>query len=91
MVAIDSDTGILRRMLGPDDRELPAEVARFFLGLSLSDADQVRVRALSEKANEGDLTPQEHDELAMYVVLGDFLAIMQARARTAVKSGPSAT
>jgi hypothetical protein len=83
MVAIDQS--ILHRMLGMDQRDLSPEVARYFLDLSLTDFDQKRVAALSDKANEGELTPAERDELSMYVVLGDFLAIMQSRARLSLK------
>ena len=74
------DVGILQRMIG-DDRELPPEVARFFLDLAFSPIDHSRMAVLSEKANEGELSPDERDELGMYVVLNDFLAIMHSRAR----------
>ena len=85
MVASATQAGILQKVIGPSDRELPAEVARFFLDLSFTDADRDRMATLSEKANEGQLSPAEHEELAFYVIFSDFLLIMQSRARASLK------
>jgi hypothetical protein len=84
MAAETKSGSLLQRMLATGTGELPAEVAGFFLGLSFPAADQERISELSEKANEGDLEPQERDELALYVLVGDFLAIMQSRARASL-------
>jgi hypothetical protein len=64
-------------MLG-SERNLSPEVARFFLGLSFTENDYERIKSLSEKANEGELTPQEHEMLSTYVLLGDLLTIVQS-------------
>ena len=50
---IRTDESILHRMLGPEERAFPPEVARFFLDLSFTDLDRERIATLSEKANEG--------------------------------------
>jgi hypothetical protein len=78
------DNGILRRMIGTGSVSLHPEVAGFFLSLSLTDADNERISALSEKANDGVLTADERDELGLYVVLADFIAIMQSKARASL-------
>ena len=90
MSTVGIDPDILRRMLSLDGRSLPPEVARFFLNLSLSDADRMRIASLSERANDGDLTADEHDQLAMYVLLTDFLAIVQSSARQSLAKQPPA-
>jgi hypothetical protein len=91
MVARADDGGIIQRMLAAQAGKLPLEAARFFLGLSFSASDRRRIKALSRKANEGELTSAEHDELATYVLLGDFLVIMQSRARASMrKTSPAA-
>ena len=77
--------GILRRLFHSDE-ELTPEVARYFLGLSLTESDHERIGVLSEKANEGELSPDERDELALYVLLIDFLSVMHARAQTALSA-----
>jgi hypothetical protein len=79
------DSSVIKRMLGPGESPLPTEVAQYFLGLRLSEWDHDRIAELSEKANEGRLSPPEHDELATYVLMNDFLTIMQSRARVSVK------
>jgi hypothetical protein len=73
-------------MLGPDGRNLQPEVAGFFLGLSLTEADNDRIAELSEKANEGTLNSEEREELGLYVLLTDFIAIMQSKARVSLKN-----
>jgi hypothetical protein len=84
MPSILLQNGILRQLLGAD-QDLPPEVARFFLDLAFTQADNERIESLSQKASDGDLTPEEHEELSLYVMLGDFLTIMQSRARAAMK------
>ena len=72
---------ILQRIAGAPGQSMPPEVARYFLGMSFTPADPELIASLSEKANEGELSTAEHEELRTYVILNDFLAIMQARAR----------
>ncbi|HET6252158.1 MAG TPA: hypothetical protein VFE47_31015 [Tepidisphaeraceae bacterium] len=79
------DSGILRRMLGPDEAPLPPEVASFFLKISLDANDSDRIARLSEKANEGELTSEEADQLSYYIMLADFIAIMHSKARVSLK------
>src|SRR4029079_4257249 len=76
---------ILQRLFHCDE-ELTPEVASYFLGVSLSEADHERIGVLSEKANEGELSPDERDELALYVLLIDFLSIIHSRARTTLSA-----
>jgi hypothetical protein len=80
------DNGIIRRIFGSDDEKLSPEVARFFLGLSLTDADNERIAELSEKSNAGTLSTDERDEPGMYMLAGDLVAIMQSRARLSLKN-----
>ena len=80
------DEEILSRILGPENRPFPPEVARFFLEMSFTDVDRKRIEILSEKANEGELSDDERDELARYVLLSDFLSIAHSKAREALKS-----
>ena len=86
MFAKNGDHGILQRLLGAVAGRLSPEVAEFFLHLSFDESDHRRVEELSEKSGEGELTAQEKDELATYVLLTDFLSIMQARARISTEN-----
>ena len=78
-------TGLLQRMLGSAAEEMPPEVARYFLELSFGPADLSRMAELSDKANEGELSQSEREELLAYVLFNDFLAIMQSRARASTR------
>ena len=84
MVSAAPPNTILQRMIDPNGRLLTAEVAQFFLDLSLTDADHQRIAELSEKANDGELSPSENEELATYVLLSDFLSIMHSTARRSI-------
>ncbi len=76
---------ILKKLLSSEE-ELPVEAARYFLKLSLSQADLDRISVLSEKANEGELDSEEKDELHLYVLLADFLTIMHLRAEDSLRA-----
>lgn len=88
MVSAAPSHSILQRMIEPHGRKLPAEVAQFFLDLSFTETDEARIAELSEKANEGELSAAEHEELATYVLLGDFLTIMHSTARRSMPAAP---
>lgn len=88
MVSAAPNKTILQRMLDPDGRRLPEEVARYFLDLEFTAADEARISELSDKANEGELSAAEHEELATYVLLADLLTIMHSSARRSLSTSP---
>ena len=89
MVSAAAQHGVVERVFGTMGEELPKDVANYFLSVRLTDADHQRIAELSEKANEGDLSSEERAELRAYVLLNDFLTIMQSRAkRTLGKTSP---
>ena len=90
MTSTAFDNGILRRMLGPEGHNLQPEVAGFFLDLSLTAEDNQKIAELSEKANDGNLTAEERNQLGLYVLLTDFIAIMQSKARASLKNASPA-
>ena len=76
-----SEVAVLERMIQPDIADVPADAARFFLSLDFSEADQTRIDELSAKAREGTMTDEERAELNDFIHLGDFLALIQSKAR----------
>lgn len=72
---------ILGRLLGPVSSSLNEEAARKLIGLKADRKAQARVAELANKCNEGELSPAERREYEMYVMAGDFVAILQAKAR----------
>ena len=77
---------MLERLMSPQGRDLPPEVARYFLDLSFTEEEQKRISELSEKANEGELSEAEREELRVCVMINDLLVMMQSRARASMKS-----
>jgi hypothetical protein len=76
-----SNGPVLERLLEPVCSSLNEEAARKLIGLKADAPTQARVAELARKCNDGKLTPDERDEYEMHVVVGDFIAILQAHAR----------
>jgi hypothetical protein len=77
---------ILQQLADLDAQSMSPKTARKLLDISFSASHQNRVDILSEKAQAGSLTPAEENELDEYIRVGDLLAILQSRARQALKS-----
>jgi hypothetical protein len=86
----DTASSILRRVIDPKSGDLTHTAAETFLRLAFSEADHERVQELAERHTEGSLTPEERQEYEGYVVVGEFLAVMQAKARASIHNRPSA-
>ena len=84
------DTGALQRMLGKARGGISPDVAREVLSWRFDDADQARVAELSAKARIGSLSPDEARQLDWFLLLGDFLMILQSSARTSLPKTPNA-
>lgn len=74
-------TKILDELLDPLSRCLTPEVARRLVELRANVAAQARMSELAEKCNEGQLSPDERDEYEVYVVAGNLIGVLQAKAR----------
>jgi len=78
-------TAILEQLADLDAKSISPETARKFLDLAFSRSQQKHVDALLQKAREGTLTPTEEVELDEFIRVADLLAILQSRARRALK------
>jgi len=68
------------RVFRPDQGDLPAEAARYFLSVTLPDADKERYQELAAK-DQSELSAAEGEELAQLVELNTILMLLQAKAR----------
>ena len=57
------------------------ESARGILSITFSADDEQRMQELMDKNNKGTITDEERAEMESYRRVGNFLGIMQARAR----------
>src|SRR5262249_3640173 len=78
-------TAMLERLAELDPSGFSLETARVFLQLGFSRAEQRRVAQLSGRARQGSLTPDEDQELDESIHVGHLLAIVQSKARQALK------
>ena len=86
-----SEADILDKVVASGEPGLRPEVARSILDLHFSaDADE-RIRALLKKKNDGKITDAESAELDKYLRVGQFIDLLQAKARLSLRSAGSAT
>lgn len=76
----------LERAIAPVARCLTVESAKALLASPADPQMQARLDELAEKASEGRLTPGEIEEYDALILLGDLVAILQARARLILAS-----
>jgi hypothetical protein len=69
------------RVLDPLAACLNTEAARSILDLRIDPETQARVEVLAERANKGELTPEERDEYLSYIEAADLLAIFKLKAK----------
>jgi hypothetical protein len=74
-------TQVLNELLEPLSNCLTPEVARRVVALRASAAAQRRVDDLAEKCNDGELSADERAEYEAYVMAGNLIAVIQAKAR----------
>jgi len=84
-------TEILDQIVEPTAPTFAPEFARMVLGLHLSDAAQDRVRDLLRCNNAGTLSASEKAELESYLLVGQFLDLLQAKARISLMNGSTAS
>jgi hypothetical protein len=77
-------TTILEHVIEPQRGTLPPDLAKHILTWDFPQEDHARYEQLSEKAQDGTLTEDDRRELDDFLNVGDFLAIIQAKARASL-------
>jgi hypothetical protein len=85
----DYEVSILARLLAKDEEELPAEMARYLLGLGFNRRDKERMHELAVRNQDGALSKDERDELIAYAKTGSVLSILKSKARRILKNKPT--
>lgn len=76
---------LLDQLMDPVVRTLTPDVAKAIVDLRADPKLQERMDELAEKCNEGKMTPDEREEYETNIRFGNFIAIMQAKARRLLK------
>jgi len=77
---------ILDQLADLDVRSISPETAQTLLKLRFDEFHHERFNLLTAKAREASLTPSEQEDLDEYIQTADILAIVQSKARQALKS-----
>ena len=81
-----SESAIFERIVLPSEPGLSEQAAQSILAMQFGPEDRERMQVLADKAKEGSLTPDEEKEIENYERVGHYLAILQSKARIALKS-----
>ena len=80
-------TEILDEVIQPIEPGFAPEFARMVLSLRLSDSAQEQIRDLLRRNNAGTLDTAEKAALDNYLLVGQFIDLLQAKARVSLEDG----
>ena len=83
------DSRIMAEVVEAQEGDFELDVARAIVRLHFSDAQNEQMRELANKNNRGELTEEERDKLESYRRVGNFLALLQSKARLSLKQAGS--
>jgi hypothetical protein len=81
-----SEAEILQAVVAPQEPELEPNVARSILTFHFTAAQCARMTELADKNNEGTITPAERTEMENFARVGNFLSLIQSKARISLQS-----
>ena len=68
--------------------DISPDAARYLLSIEFGESDRVRMQELADRSEAGLLTEQEQNEFDSYLHIGNLLAVMQSKARIALRQVP---
>ena len=80
-----SEAAIFGRVVANGSQILSPELARYVLGLTFAEQDKARMHELAVGNQDGALSSVEKEELHNYIKVGHLLAVLQSKARQALK------
>src|SRR5882724_11244362 len=88
LLSSNSEAAIWARLMQAQKDELSPEAAELLLAIDFGESDRERMLQLAERAEGGTLTAEEQVEFDGYLHVGNLLAVMQSKARLALKTKP---
>ena len=79
------EPAIWARLMQTPGGELLPEAAEYLLSIRFADTDIGRMRQLAERSETGELTDEERTEFDSYLHVGNLLAVIQSKARLALR------
>lgn len=65
--------------------DFDSDAARAVLSIGFSEQQKTQMLELAERGNRGELTPSEQEQLNRFRRVGNFLALIQSKARLSLK------
>jgi hypothetical protein len=84
----NSEAAIWARLMEAQKDDLSSEAAEFLLSIDFGEGGRQRMLYLAEHSEAGTLTAEEQAEFDGYLHVGNLLAVMQSKARLALKRKP---
>ncbi len=81
-----TEVDILEKVVCPKLADLSAEAARSFLRFRFDPVTTRRIRQLLRKNNRGTISAEERITLEKYLRVGQFLDLLQAKARLSLQA-----
>jgi hypothetical protein len=85
-IGTNTEAGILTRLIRDRQGEISRDTANYLLSFRFDQDDVARMNDLSEMASLGTLSDADAAELDSYIHVSNLLAVMQSRARQALRS-----
>jgi hypothetical protein len=80
----NTEAAILARLIQMGHAQISRDAAEYLLSIHFDERDVSRMDELSELARQGRLTAEEQAELDSYIHVGNLIATMQSKARSAL-------
>lgn len=80
-----TEADIMTKVIAPDRPGISEDVARSFLKLRFDGETRKEIRRFLEKNNRGTITADERLTLEKYLRVGQFLDLLQAKARLSLQ------
>jgi len=85
MLNPNRDPAIWARLMQMPGDELSPAAAEYLLSIRFAESDLDRMRCLAERSDSGELTQEERAEFDSYLHVGNLLAVIQSKARVALR------
>jgi len=90
LLSPNREAAIWARLMQAQSDALSPQVAEYLLSIEFAESDRQQLRRLAERSEAGILTEAEQVEFDSYLHVGNLLAVLQSKARTALRRKPSA-
>jgi hypothetical protein len=85
VLSSNREAAIWTRLVQAQKAGLSPELAEYLLSIRFGQRDQDRLQQLADRSNAGALTDEERAEYDSYLHVGNLLAVMQSKARVALR------